>query len=254
MSAPAVSLSGLTKQYFGAEALAPLDLVVHAGERVSLIGHNGSGKTTLIKMLAGVLEPSSGSAAIVDHEIGSIEARAALSYVADDPVFYDDLTVWEHLEYVARLHHTDEWEQHAAHLVEVFGLSERVDHLPATFSRGLKQKTQLALAFVRPFDVLVVDEPFVGLDRAGRAALLELLDWAHDDGAAVIVATHELGSVGDTQRVIALSDGSVVFDGDGASADFDRLTAAPMIAPESDEPPIDPPGDHSDKPAAESTE
>jgi len=233
--AAAVRTSGLTKEYFGAEALAPIDLVIGAGERVALIGHNGSGKTTLIKMLAGVLEPTAGEASIVGNDVGSIEARAALSYVSDQPVFYDDLTVWEHLEYVARLHHTDDWEEHAAHLVEVFGLAERVDDLPVTFSRGLQQKAQLTLAFVRPFDVVVVDEPFVGLDRVGRTALLDLLEWAHADGAAVVVATHELSSVGSSQRLIALRDGSVVFDGSAAGADLDALTEAPQVSVAPDE-------------------
>lgn len=234
--APGVRTSRLTKEYFGAEALAPIDLVIDAGERVALIGHNGSGKTTLIKMLAGVLEPTAGEASIMGNDLGSIEARAALSYVSDQPVFYDDLTVWEHLEYVARLHHTDDWEEYAAHLVDVFGLGERVDDLPVTFSRGLQQKAQLALAFVRPFDVMVVDEPFVGLDRVGRTALLDLLEWAHGDGAAVVVATHELSSVGSSQRLIALRDGSVVFDGPAAGADLDGLTEAPRVTETLDEP------------------
>lgn len=224
-AAPAVDTSELSKAYFGVEALAPLDLRIESGERVSLIGHNGSGKSTLLKLLSGVLEPTAGTAQIAGHAIGSVEARAALSAVSDEPVFYDDLTVWEHLEYVARLHHTDDWTEHAAHLVDALGLAHRADDLPATFSRGLRQKAQLALAFVRPFEVLVVDEPFVGLDRLGRDALLELLAWAHGDGAAVVVATHELSSVSASDRLIALRDGQLVYDGDPADADVTELTA-----------------------------
>ena len=91
-------------------------------------------------------------------------------------MFYDDLSVWEHLEYIARLHGTEDWEQQAVDLVEMVGLTPRVDDLPTTFSRGLKQKAAIAMAFVRPFDVMLVDEPFVGLDRTGREALLELFD------------------------------------------------------------------------------
>ena len=94
-------------------------------------------------------------------------------------MFYDDLTVWEHLEYVAKLHGTDGWEQHAADLLELLGLTDRGDDLPTTFSRGLRQKAAIAIAFVRPFELLLVDEPFVGLDQPGREALLELFDRAH---------------------------------------------------------------------------
>ena len=221
---PAIETVGLAKRYGDAPALWPLDLRIEAGERISLIGHNGSGKTTLMRMLVGMLEPTEGTATITGHPIESIEARAAVSYLADQPVFYDDLTVWEHLEYIARLHGTDDWEQQAVDLVDMVGLMDRVDDLPMTFSRGLKQKAALTMAFVRPFDVMLIDEPFVGLDRLGRDALLELLTLAHGDGATLVVATHELSSVKESGRLIALSGGEVTYDGDPASADLAALT------------------------------
>jgi ABC-2 type transport system ATP-binding protein len=220
----AVETHGLAKAYGDAPALAPLDLRIDHGDRVSLIGHNGSGKTTLLRMLVGMLEPSEGTGSIGEHPIGSREARAAVSYLADQPVFYDDLSVWEHLEYVARLHGTDDWEQQAVDLADMVGLTERLDDLPMTFSRGLKQKAAIAIAFVRPFDVMLIDEPFVGLDRTGREALLELLALAHGDGATLVVATHELSSVERSSRLIALSGGELVFDGDPSGADLARLT------------------------------
>lgn len=219
-----IDTTTLTKRYGEATALEPLDLRVEPGERVTLIGHNGSGKTTLIRMLAGMLEPSDGSATIGGHPLGSIEARAALAYLSDEPVFYDDLTVWEHLEYIARLHGTDDWQQHAVDLLDAVGLNDRADDLPMTFSRGLKQKAAIALAFVRPFDVMLVDEPFIGLDRTGREALLTLFRSAHADGAALLIATHELSSVADSQRLIALSGGVVSFDGRPDEADVNALT------------------------------
>jgi ABC-type multidrug transport system ATPase subunit len=221
---PAISTVALTKRYGEAEALAPIDFEVRAGERVTLIGHNGSGKTTLIRMLAGMLEPSDGTAEIGGNALGSPEARAALAYLSDEPVFYDDLSVWEHLEYIARLHGTDNWEQHAVDLLDAVGLVDRADDLPMTFSRGLKQKAAITMAFVRPFDVMLVDEPFVGLDRTGRTALLELFRLAHADGAALVVATHELSSVMQSQRLVALNGGVVTYDGDPQLADVNALT------------------------------
>jgi len=221
---PAIETRGLAKRYGDAPALRPLDLRIATGERVSLIGHNGSGKTTLMRMLVGMLEPTEGSATIAGHPIASIEARAAVSYLADQPVFYDDLTVWEHLEYIARLHGTDDWEQQAVDLVDMVGLMDRVDDLPTTFSRGLKQKAALTMAFVRPFDVMLIDEPFVGLDRLGKLALLDLLTLAHSDGATLVVATHELSSVNQSSRLIALSNGELVYDGDPETADLATLT------------------------------
>ena len=223
MTENALQTEGLTKRYEDNVALAPIDLVVPAGQRVSMIGHNGSGKTTLQRMLAGMLEPSGGSATVAGHAVGSIDARAALSVLSDQPVFYDDLSVWQHLEYIARLHDTTDWEEHANWLLDSVGITDRADDLPATFSRGLKQKAAIAIAFVRPFDVMLIDEPFVGLDRAGRAALLDLLTWAHEDGAALVVATHELQSVASSERLLALRDGEIIFDGDPADADPDSL-------------------------------
>jgi ABC-2 type transport system ATP-binding protein len=220
---PVIETRNLTKMYGAAQALAPLSLTFVQGERVTLIGHNGSGKTTLIRMLAGMLEPTDGAASIAGHDVGSINARAALSYLSDQPVFYDDLSVWEHLEYVARLHNTDDWEQHAVDLLDRVGLLDRADDLPMTFSRGLKQKAAIALAFVRPFDVMLVDEPFVGLDRTGREALLRLFSAAHADGATLLVATHELTSVQESQRLIALSGGVLTFDGAPGGADVNSL-------------------------------
>lgn len=220
----AIETIGLTKAYGDSPALAPLDLRIDTGQRVSLIGHNGSGKTTLLRMLAGLLEPTDGAGTVDGHPIGSIEARAAISYLADQPVFYDDLSVWEHLEYIARMHDTEDWEQQAIDLVDMVGLLPRVDDLPNTFSRGLKQKAAIAMAFVRPFDVMLIDEPFVGLDRTGREALLELIRLAHVEGATMIVATHELASVRESGRLIALRAGEAAYDGDPADADLAALT------------------------------
>lgn len=232
----AIDTHGLTKSYFEVPALEPIDLRVEAGQRVSVIGHNGSGKTTLIRMLTGLLEPSDGTAVVAGHPAGSPQARAAVSYISDQPVFYDDLSVWEHLEYIARLHETADWEQHAVDLVDSVGLTERVDDLPSTFSRGLKQKAAIAIAFVRPFELMLVDEPFVGLDRQGRSSLLDLLAGAHAEGASLVIATHELSSIRASERLIALTSGVVSYDGSPEDADIDALAEGVRHDPPAAEP------------------
>ncbi len=204
---------GLEKDYGDAPALYPLDLRIVRGEIVALVGHNGSGKSTLLKMCSGLLTPTAGAVRIGGHPAGSIGARAAMSYLADAPTFYDDLSVWEHAEYVARLHGVEHWEQPAADLLGFLGIYERADELPLRFSRGLRQKAAIALALIRPFEVLLVDEPFVGLDAAGRAALVELIEQNHQAGATIVVATHELSFTGRATRMIVLADGRVAHDG-----------------------------------------
>lgn len=211
----------LSKDYGDGPALAPLTLQVEAGERVALVGHNGSGKSTLLKMAAGMLTPSAGSVKIAGQPVGSIGARRARSYLADSPSFYDDLSVREHLEYVARLHGVEDWESMSDDLLEHLGLTDRADDLPTTFSRGLRQKAAIAIAFIRPFELLLVDEPFVGLDAQGREALVQLFDQVAEAGATLIVATHELSFADRTTRMIGLRDGEVVHDGE-ANAELAR--------------------------------
>ena len=215
--------SELTKTYGDVDAVAPLDLRVDAGERVVLVGHNGSGKSTLLRMIAGVLEPTEGAVRIGGAEAGSIDARATTSFLPDEPVLYDDLSVREHVEYLGRLHGTDGFDEEAERTAEQLGILHRIDDLPARFSRGLRQKTALLLGLCRPFDLILIDEPFVGLDLAGKAALVELIDEAHEGGAAVIVATHQLEFVQRADRCLALRDGGVVFDGPANGADVDQL-------------------------------
>lgn len=203
----------LTKSYGELVALDRVSVKVSAGEQVALLGLNGSGKTTLLRIASGLLEATAGTIVVGGHKAGTLAARAAVSYIPDAPVLYDDLSVNEHLEYIARLHGRSDWEPLAEELVERLGLDRRADDLPSGFSRGLRQKVSLAVAFVRPFEVLLVDEPFVGLDQPGRSALLELMNDSADNGAAVIVSTHQSDFLGQATRCIGLRDGNVVYDG-----------------------------------------
>lgn len=203
----------LTKAYGELVALDHINVQVSAGEQVALMGLNGSGKTTLLRISSGLLEPTSGKVVLAGQRAGTIEARRVVSYIPDAPVLYDDLSVTEHLEYIARLHETDDWESHAEDLLERLGLSRRANDLPSTFSRGLRQKVGIALAFVRPFEIMLVDEPFVGLDAPGREALLELLRTSAEDGAAIIVSTHQADYLRLATRCVGLRDGTVIYDG-----------------------------------------
>jgi ABC-type multidrug transport system ATPase subunit len=220
-----LATEALGKDYDETVALEDVTVRVEEGERLIVVGPNGSGKTTLLRVTAGLLEPSHGRVEVVGAPAGSLAARAATSYVPDAPVLYDDLSVAEHLEYVGRLHGTDDWEEWGQELVVRLGLEERVDDLPARFSRGLRQKTSIALGLVRPFSLLLVDEPFVGLDAGGRQALLDLLDESARAGAAVVVATHQLEYVDQASRCLGLRDGRLVYDGPATPGRVERLVS-----------------------------
>ena len=177
-------------------------------------------------LLARLLDLSDGEILINGDPAGSSDARAAVSFLPDEPVLYDDLSVREHVAYVAALHGVDLEETEMDELIDRVGLGHRSDDLPARFSRGLRQKTSIALGLVRPFDLLLVDEPFVGLDAGGKSSLLDLLDERNRAGASIVVATHDPTFVERVTRCVALRDGEVVHDGPATSADVLRLVGA----------------------------
>lgn len=212
-AAPVLRARRLARLYDGYRALSSFDLTVDAAELVALVGPNGAGKTTFLTLAAGLLEPSSGTVEVAGAEAGSIEARRGLSYLPDEPVFYEDLSIGEHLEYVAALHGVEEPEARIGSLLERLGLAEWRDGLAAELSHGMKQKASIALALVRPFSILLADEPFDGLDPPSRAQLFELLAEARRGAAAVVVSTHRPDVIAAASRCVAIRDGVLAYDG-----------------------------------------
>jgi ABC-2 type transport system ATP-binding protein len=214
--APVLAVRGLRKTYGEVVALEGIDLEVSPGECVALIGHNGSGKTTTLRLIAGQLEPTAGTVTVagvgVHRAADTHQVRAALAFVPDSPLLYDDLTVAEHLELVALAHGMgDGLDERIADLLDALDLTPRRDFLPTQLSRGMRQKTQLACTLVRPFEVLLLDEPVVGLDPPSQAMLRELLEEIKADGAAIVLTTHQLAfSAGLADQAVVLHDGSVV--------------------------------------------
>jgi ABC-2 type transport system ATP-binding protein/Cu-processing system ATP-binding protein len=216
----------VAKNYGDTTALLPLSLEVGEGELVVLVGHNGAGKSTFTNLAAGLLEPTSGSILIADSPAGTYPARAHLSYLADAPSLYDDLSVWEHAKYISGMHELDDWTDRYEELLERLQLTERSDGLPSRFSRGLRQKTCILLGLLRPFSLLIADEPFVGLDASGRGAFMELIVETARAGSSVIVSTHQLELIEKADRCIALRDGALIFDGPAKDADVDELVTS----------------------------
>lgn len=211
-----LQLRSLGHRYGDFEALRELTLSLHGGECVALIGHNGSGKTTAVRMIAGLLEITSGQAVVAGAVVGRERARAATSAVLDTPALYDDLTVLEHLELVALAHGVvaDDLDDRAEDLLIRFGLEAKRESRPTALSRGMRQKVSLACALVRPYSLLLLDEPVVGLDPASQRTLRELIAEATTAGAAVLLTTHQLEFArGIAARAVMLADGEVIADG-----------------------------------------
>ena len=220
-----LSARGLGRKYEEFLALGSLSLDVGRGELVALIGPNGAGKTTFLTLAAGLLEPTAGSVEVGGAGAGSIAARAALSYLPDTPVFYEDLSLEEHLTYVAGLHGVEDPGPRIEALLRRLEMDEWNDALPAEFRHGMREKAWIALALVRPFEVLLADEPFDGLDPRGREVLFELLGEARAEGAAVVVSTHRPDVIAAASRCIAIRDGRLVYDGLPSSAEVEAFFA-----------------------------
>jgi ABC-2 type transport system ATP-binding protein len=218
---PPLSAHGLGRSYDGYIALGSFTVEIAAGELVALVGPNGAGKTTFLNLAAGLLDPTSGRIEIAGEPPGSIEARRALSFLPDTPVFYEDLSVVEHLEYVAALHGTEDPTARIEELIGRLGLDGWEDALGAELSKGMKQKASIALALVRPFEVLLADEPLDGLDPPSREVLFELLAETRAAGAAIVVSTHRPDVIAAAGRCVAIRDGRLAYDG---APDPDVLT------------------------------
>jgi ABC-2 type transport system ATP-binding protein len=208
---------GLTHSYGRLVALKRLDLKLRPGECVAVIGANGSGKSTAVRTIAGLLEPTDGSVRICGYdphtEPEAELARASMALVPDSPLLYDDLTVRQHLELVALAHGVvdDELDARIDELLDRLGLTARAGFLPAELSRGMRQKTGLACALIRPAELLVLDEPVVGLDPPSQALLRELLLDAKSRGTAVLLTTHQMRFAdGVADRAILLDEGEVL--------------------------------------------
>jgi ABC-type multidrug transport system ATPase subunit len=232
---PLLRARGLGRRYDDFVALTNLAVEIGAGELVALVGPNGAGKTTFLTLAAGLLEPTSGEVEITGRPAGSIDGRRALSYIPDAPVFYEDVSLGEHLGYVAALHGVEDAEPRIARLLERLGLAEWKDALPGEFSRGMRQKASIALGLVRPFSLLLADEPLDGLDPPSRAVFFELLAEVRTAGAAVVVSTHRPDVIAAASRCLGIREGRLVYDGPPdpeAIEEFFEYTVADRAAAE----------------------
>lgn len=184
----------LSKAYDSFLALSPTSFGLNAGEITVLSGPNGSGKTTLLSCLAGLIRPSGGSVSVAGFDLyrDEVEVRRRMVYVPDVPRFYLELTAWEHLRFIAMANAAPQgFEQRAEALLRKLDLWEARDLFPHHFSRGMRLKLGLALALIRPFDVILLDEPTSALDVDSARLLIGELQALRDQGATVLLSTHD---------------------------------------------------------------
>lgn len=179
---------------YGDDAVCPpLDLHLRPGEVLALVGPNGAGKSTALRTVLGLLEPLAGSVQVLGRPVDERSAafRASVAAVLDDDAWFPGLTTREHLLLTAAGHGVARPGAVVDEVMDVLGLRDHRDHVPSALSSGLRRRLLLAAAFVRPRELMVLDEPEQRLDARLRAGLVELLAAERDAGRGVLVATHD---------------------------------------------------------------
>jgi len=191
-----IELRGLTKRYGNFTAVDGVDLTVPAGEIFGFLVPNGAGKTTTLRMIAGILQPSAGTVTIggVDLAKDPMNAKSKLGFIPDRPFIYEKLTGSEFLTFVAGLYgqEGEEIERRSAELLGLFDLEEWADELVESYSHGMRQKLIIASAFIHRPEVIVVDEPMVGLDPKAARILKDLFREFVSRGQTIMMSTHTL--------------------------------------------------------------
>lgn len=214
---PLVQASGLVKRYGFRAVLRGLDFAVPPGQSVALMGANGAGKSTLLRLMVGLSRPDGGSLTVggwtMPYEAAHV--RAHLGFVAHKPLLYDGLTARENLVFFGQLYGLGgaDLDQRAEELLALVGLKKRAFDTVRGFSRGMLQRLSIARALLHRPDLLLLDEPFTGLDLTGTALLETLITDARTAGHTVLIATHDPAhALALADRVVVLSKGVVALD------------------------------------------
>lgn len=189
-----IEINGLSKAFGDFSAVRDLSFTVRAGEVLGLVGPNGAGKTTTMRVMTGIIPPTSGTVRIGGHDIAAqpIEAKRQIAFFPDEPRLFDYLTVRQHLAFVARLYGVANYEAIAQPLLEELEIADRADRLPAELSRGMKQKLAIACGLLHSPAVMIFDEPLTGLDPLGIRRMKDSILRRARAGAAVVLSSHLL--------------------------------------------------------------
>ncbi len=219
-----IRLTNLTKVYGDLIAVNGINLTIEPGEVFGFLGPNGAGKTTTIKMMAGLLQPTAGTAEIggFDVQKDPLRAKAITGFIPDRPYLYEKLTAEEFMDFVARLYDMRDPSHRIAELLDLFGLSDWSGELVENFSHGMKQRLVMASSLLHEPKVLVVDEPMVGLDPRGARLVKDLFRDLAAKGVTVFMSTHTLEIVENMcTRVAIINKGEIIAE--GSVADLGRL-------------------------------
>ncbi|BDA71893.1 ABC transporter related [Calothrix sp. PCC 7716] len=221
---------GLTKQFDRHIAVNEVELEIGAGEVYGLIGPNGAGKTTLIRMLAAVEEPTQGEIYIDGNRLTRDKSnptlKRRLGYLPDDYPLYDELTVWDYLEYFARLYKLREPRrtQRLHEVLELIQLGNKRNSLISTLSRGMKQRLSLARTIIHEPIVLLLDEPVSGLDPIARLQFREIIKALQEAGMTILISSHVLSDLAELCTSVGIMELGCLVESTSLTELYQRLS------------------------------
>ncbi|NKB67920.1 MAG: heme ABC exporter ATP-binding protein CcmA [Candidatus Latescibacteria bacterium] len=225
--AAAVVLEQVCKRFGDTTALTPIDLSVLPGQFVLLAGSNGAGKSTLLRLLAGLTRPSGGRVRVLGGDpVRQAPVRGRIGLLAHQTLLYDDLTAQENLLFYAQLYELPQRASIVDQALDEAGLSRRRQHRVRTFSRGMKQRLALARATLHNPPLLLLDEPFTGLDTSAVEALTQRLQGLKRQGSTCLLVTHRLDTALPLMdRLVVVKRGRACYDAAWPGGDLAQLQA-----------------------------
>ncbi len=211
----AISVRDLTKRFGDKTVVDHVSMTVEEGEIVGFLGPNGSGKTTTIRIMCGLLTPDEGEGTVLGYDIRSesLKIKREVGYMTQRFSFYEDLTIAENLEFVARLYQLKPVAQHVADTLEDLGLTSRKDQLAGTLSGGWKQRLALAACTMHKPKLLLLDEPTAGVDPKARREFWDEIHRLAHGGLTVLVSTHYMDEAERCHRISYISYGKLLATG-----------------------------------------
>ncbi len=218
MDEVAIHTSNLTKIYGRIVAVEDINLDVPKGQIIGYLGPNGAGKTTTVKMLVGILNPTSGQASVAGYDVvkDNLELKKHVGYVPESVALYESLTPLEYLRMVGRLHHMNEGviDRKISRLMDLFDMRQVLHRRISGLSRGMKQKILITSALMHNPDVIFLDEPLSGLDVTTVSIMKKLIQKLAGEGKTIFYCTHIL-EVAESicQRIVIINEGRIIADG-----------------------------------------
>ena len=208
-----LKVNNLGKKYHKFEAVKNVSFSVEDGSITILLGPNGAGKSTVIKSIAGLLKYT-GSIEIKNFPNKSIEAKREFSYVPESPSLYELLTVEEHINFIAKAYNIEDYKDKAEELLERFDMIDKKDKLGKELSKGMQQKVSIICGLITDPNLILFDEPMIGLDPKAIKELKSMFLELREKGKSIIISTHIIDSIVDIwDNALIMKDGEIIFKG-----------------------------------------